>query len=145
MAKSPVAVVGRWEGHRSGRNQRFHNKNISSQSKIYFLSGLFSGDFRPLKNNLEKNNSRGWAIVVWPIKKKPFDFRDWNSKHYIEPPGDVHDKEKELQELEEDVIDDDRRNREASGLVRTGRLFGGLINDIKRKTPHYLSDFKVSS
>ena len=57
----------------------------------------------------------------------------------------MHDKEKELQELEEDVIDDDRRNREASGLVRTGRLFGGLINDIKRKTPHYLSDFKVSS
>ena len=36
--------------------------------------------------------------------------RDWNSKHYIEPPGDVHEKEKELQELEEDVIDDDRRN-----------------------------------
>ena len=37
------------------------------------------------------------------------------------------------------------RNREASGLVRTGRLFGGLINDIKRKTPHYLSDFKVKN
>ena len=45
-------------------------------------------------------------------------------------------------EDEEDVIDDDRRNREASGLVRSGRLFGGLINDIKRKYPHYLSDFK---
>ena len=26
--------------------------------------------------------------------------------------------------------------------MRTGRLFGGLINDIKRKTPHYLSDFR---
>ena len=47
-----------------------------------------------------------------------------------------------LQVHEDDVIDDDRRNREASGLVRTGRLFGGLINDIKRKSPHYLSDFK---
>ena len=28
-----------------------------------------------------------------------------------------------------------------SGLVRTGRLFGGLIDDFKRKRPHYLSDF----
>ena len=26
--------------------------------------------------------------------------------------------------------------------MRTGRLFGGLIDDIKRKSPHYLSDFK---
>lgn len=25
--------------------------------------------------------------------------------------------------------------RETSGLVRTGRLFGGLINDVKRKLP----------
>ena len=31
--------------------------------------------------------------------------------------------------------------REASGLVRTGRFCGGLINDIKRKKPFYLSDF----
>ena len=31
------------------------------------------------------------------------------------------------------VLDDDRRDREASGLVRTGRIFGGLIDDIKRK------------
>ena len=23
-----------------------------------------------------------------------------------------------------------------------GRLFGGLINDIRRKAPHYLSDYK---
>jgi len=27
-------------------------------------------------------------------------------------------------------------------LKRTGRLFGGLINDIKRRYPHYVSDFK---
>lgn len=31
--------------------------------------------------------------------------------------------------------------REASGLVRTGRLFGGLIDDLKRKKPFYWSDF----
>ena len=68
--------------------------------------------------------------------------RDWNVKNYIEPPAGENEKEKELQENVEDAIDDDRRNREASGLVRSGRLFGGLIDDIKRKTPHYLSDFK---
>ncbi|XP_071822946.1 electroneutral sodium bicarbonate exchanger 1-like isoform X2 [Apostichopus japonicus] len=28
------------------------------------------------------------------------------------------------------------------GLERTGRLFGGLIKDIKRRAPHYLSDYK---
>ena len=27
-------------------------------------------------------------------------------------------------------------------LKRTGRLFGGLISDIKRRYPHYVSDFK---
>nr|XP_022325247.1 anion exchange protein 2-like isoform X2 [Crassostrea virginica] len=27
-------------------------------------------------------------------------------------------------------------------IKRTGRLFGGLINDVKRRYPHYLSDFK---
>ncbi|WAR09936.1 S4A8-like protein [Mya arenaria] len=27
-------------------------------------------------------------------------------------------------------------------LIRTGRIFGGLINDIKRKLPWYLSDYK---
>ena len=26
-------------------------------------------------------------------------------------------------------------------LKRTGRLFGGLINDVKRRYPYYLSDF----
>ena len=68
--------------------------------------------------------------------------RDWKPNHYIDPPEGENEKEKELLEDEEDVIDDDRRNRESSGLVRTGRLFGGLLNDIKRKYPHYWSDFK---
>ena len=31
--------------------------------------------------------------------------------------------------------------REASGLVRSKKLFGGLLNDIKRKKPFYISDF----
>ena len=66
---------------------------------------------------------------------------DWDPKTYIEPQGGESEKEKELQEPVEYVIDDDRRSREKSGLVRTGRLFGGLINDIKRKKKWYISDF----
>ena len=38
--------------------------------------------------------------------------------------------ENKLSEEEEEL-----KQREDSGLVRTGRLFGGLINDIKRKKP----------
>nr|VZI15325.1 unnamed protein product [Spirometra erinaceieuropaei] len=33
----------------------------------------------------------------------------------------------------------DRNNNPA--LMRTGRLFGGLVADLKRRAPHYLSDF----
>lgn len=32
------------------------------------------------------------------------------------------------------------RMREQSGLVRSGKFFGGLIRDIQRKKKHYLSD-----
>ena len=35
----------------------------------------------------------------------------------------------------EEEIDEDRRMREASGLVRTNKYFGGLLNDIKRLVP----------
>ena len=33
------------------------------------------------------------------------------------------------------------RMRVASGLVRTKKWFGGLLNDIKRKKPFYITDF----
>ena len=36
---------------------------------------------------------------------------------------------------------DEQKVREESGLSRTGRLFGGLINDVKRKLPWLWSDF----
>lgn len=36
---------------------------------------------------------------------------------------------------------DEQKIREESGLSRTGKLFGGLINDVKRKLPWYMSDF----
>ena len=41
-----------------------------------------------------------------------------------------------------DEEEEERKMREDAGLVRSGRLCGGLISDIKRKRPFYLSDFK---
>jgi sodium bicarbonate transporter 10 len=41
--------------------------------------------------------------------------------------------EKQKDELDEE--EDEIKIREESGLVRSGRLFGGLINDVKRKAP----------
>ncbi|KAF9811946.1 hypothetical protein SFRURICE_021303, partial [Spodoptera frugiperda] len=73
---------------------------------------------------------------------------EWDPAIRIEPPAaipsqdprkrpnDNHPKE-ELDEEEEE-----QRQREESGLARSGRLFGGLINDLKRKMPWYWSDFK---
>ena len=36
----------------------------------------------------------------------------------------------------------EKRDPFGDPLKRTGRLFGGLINDVRRRFPHYLSDFK---
>ena len=44
-----------------------------------------------------------------------------------------------------DPVDEEKEKyllRKEAGLVRSGRFCGGLINDIKRKKPFYLSDFK---
>lgn len=66
----------------------------------------------------------------------------------IEPPASVPsqeerkkpDKQNKKEEVNEEEVE--QRIREESGLSRTGKWFGGLVNDIKRKKPFYLSDFK---
>jgi len=71
---------------------------------------------------------------------------EWDPSIRIEPPQKVPSQEarKHPNEKEEEVDEEEEeaKMREGSGLTRTGRLFGGLINDIKRKKPFYLSDFK---
>jgi len=72
---------------------------------------------------------------------------EWDPSIRIEPPAAVpsQDQRKRPPEKQKDEVDeeeDEQMMRETSGLVRTGRLFGGLINDIKRKAPWYWSDFK---
>lgn len=72
---------------------------------------------------------------------------EWDPSIRIEPPAAVpsQDPRKRPNKEDEDPEDDEEeeeRYRVQSGLVRTGRLFGGLINDVKRKAPWYWSDFK---
>ncbi|XP_063993905.1 sodium bicarbonate cotransporter 3 isoform X9 [Diachasmimorpha longicaudata] len=73
---------------------------------------------------------------------------EWDPTIRIEPPAAIPSQdtrkrpkeEKPKEEVDEEA--DEQKLREESGLSRTGRLFGGLINDIKRKAPFYFSDFK---
>ncbi|XP_016842675.1 electroneutral sodium bicarbonate exchanger 1 isoform X5 [Nasonia vitripennis] len=72
---------------------------------------------------------------------------EWDPTIRIEPPAAIpsqdtrkRPKEEKLEEIDEEA--DEQKLRDESGLSRTGRLFGGLINDVKRKAPVYFSDFK---
>ncbi|KAK9509940.1 hypothetical protein O3M35_004824 [Rhynocoris fuscipes] len=72
---------------------------------------------------------------------------EWDPAIRIEPPAAIpsQDLRKRPPERPKEEIDpekEEQRLREESGLSRTGRLFGGLMNDIKRKAPWYWSDFK---
>lgn len=64
---------------------------------------------------------------------------EWDPSIRIEPPQMVpsQDSRKHPKEKKEEVDDEgeEQKQREEAGLVRTGRIFGGLINDIKRKKP----------
>nr|XP_031846917.1 electroneutral sodium bicarbonate exchanger 1 isoform X3 [Nomia melanderi] len=73
---------------------------------------------------------------------------EWDPAIRIEPPAAIPSQEvrkrpkeeKPKEDLDEEA--DEQKQREESGLSRSGKLFGGLVNDIKRKAPFYLSDFK---
>ncbi|XP_046919421.1 na[+]-driven anion exchanger 1 isoform X7 [Dermatophagoides farinae] len=70
----------------------------------------------------------------------------WDPSIRIEPPVQVPSQEtrkkpQENKEPELDSEEEEELERERSGLKRSGRIFGGLVNDIKRKYPWYLSDF----
>jgi len=49
----------------------------------------------------------------------------------------VKDTRKFPEKIKEEVNEEEEeiKMREKAGLMRTGRIFGGLINDIKRKKP----------
>ncbi|CAH1786655.1 unnamed protein product, partial [Owenia fusiformis] len=65
----------------------------------------------------------------------------WDHTTRLEPPSHYTDKTwTQCLEGEDEIIEhtEDEHDR----IRRTGRLFGGLVQDIKRKAPFYLSDFK---
>ncbi|XP_040355258.1 sodium-driven chloride bicarbonate exchanger isoform X3 [Ixodes scapularis] len=71
----------------------------------------------------------------------------WDPSIRIEPPQHVPSQEgRKKQEPSKEPLfspeEEEEKEREQSGLKRSGKLFGGLINDIKRKAPWYWSDFK---
>lgn len=83
---------------------------------------------------------------------------EWDPAIRIEPPNTIPSQEKRKQLGQEMLLEGIEMTKGMSGkgkeeldeeeghfndpaLQRTGRLFGGLILDIKRKAPHYLSDF----
>ncbi|XP_066138406.1 electroneutral sodium bicarbonate exchanger 1 isoform X7 [Euwallacea fornicatus] len=72
---------------------------------------------------------------------------EWDPTIRIEPPAAIPSQEvrkrppeKVPEEMDEE--EEEQKLREESGLARTGCLFGGLKNDVKRKAPWYWSDFK---
>ncbi|KAH9523267.1 hypothetical protein Btru_066239 [Bulinus truncatus] len=71
---------------------------------------------------------------------------EWDPKIRIEPPQSVPSQAP--RKIPKPQIMDDEEEEEESHcdptLQRSGRLFGGLIADIKRKLPWYPSDFKDS-
>ncbi|XP_042866238.1 sodium-driven chloride bicarbonate exchanger-like isoform X4 [Penaeus japonicus] len=73
---------------------------------------------------------------------------EWDPAIRIEPPAAIpsQDSRKTPKKNEPDeVIDEEEEEqklRDQAGLTRTGRLFGGLVNDLKRKKPWYWSDFR---
>ncbi|XP_028163612.1 sodium bicarbonate cotransporter 3 isoform X2 [Ostrinia furnacalis] len=73
---------------------------------------------------------------------------EWDPAIRIEPPAAIPSQDPRKRpndnnpKDEPDEEEEEQRQREESGLARTGRLFGGLVNDLKRKRPWYWSDFK---
>ncbi|XP_033728588.1 electrogenic sodium bicarbonate cotransporter 1-like [Pecten maximus] len=66
----------------------------------------------------------------------------WDPKTRIEPPEIIPTKESRKKEVVPiDMPFQPEEVHHDHSLDRTGRLFGGLINDIKRKIPWYKSDF----
>ncbi|XP_037381303.1 sodium bicarbonate cotransporter 3 isoform X2 [Talpa occidentalis] len=74
---------------------------------------------------------------------------EWDPSIRIEPPKSVPSQEKRKIPVfpngsapSSGEIPKEAAHHAGPELQRTGRLFGGLILDIKRKTPFFLSDFK---
>uniref|UniRef100_A0A8C4S1X4 Anion exchange protein n=1 Tax=Erpetoichthys calabaricus TaxID=27687 RepID=A0A8C4S1X4_ERPCA len=71
---------------------------------------------------------------------------EWDPSIRIEPPKNVPSQEKRKMPAVPNGMAGHGETAEPGGhggpeLQRTGRIFGGFFQDIKRKAPHYLSDY----
>jgi len=71
---------------------------------------------------------------------------EWDTTIRIEPPAELPSQELRKnpdlpRKQKEDPDIEEFQHLQKMGLVRTGRLFGGLIDDVKRKAKWYWSDF----
>nr|QOU09180.1 solute carrier family 4 member 10B [Lateolabrax maculatus] len=72
---------------------------------------------------------------------------EWDPSIRIEPPKNVPSQEKRKKSniLPNGLVEGDEEEEEGGHggpeLQRTGKWFGGLFLDVKRKAPHYLSDY----
>ncbi|KAK7940392.1 hypothetical protein WMY93_003718 [Mugilogobius chulae] len=71
---------------------------------------------------------------------------EWDPSIRIEPPKNVPSQEKRKMPTVSNgtvcPVEEEHGEHHGPELQRTGRLFGGLILDIKRKAPFYLSDYR---
>lgn len=90
------------------------------------------------------NVSFTFHFAFHKFQSKNFDFRI-----RIEPPAAIPSQEDRKRPPEKNSLlkeinqeEEEHRLRQESGLLRTGILFGGLKNDLRRKAPWYFSDFR---
>ena len=107
--------------------------NIGTSLAVAFTDKDFSSDV--LNASCAEDVKLALDEYMTHLKILP---KDWPDEAKIDPPNSK--VRKKINDEMEEEIDEDRRMREASGLVRSKRLFGGLLNDIKRKKPFYISD-----
>ncbi|XP_070596800.1 electroneutral sodium bicarbonate exchanger 1 isoform X1 [Erythrolamprus reginae] len=67
---------------------------------------------------------------------------EWDPSIRIEPPKSLPSQDKRKTAGRFSMSEEEIEDRTGPELQRTGKLFGGLILDIKRKVPWYCSDYK---
>ena len=99
-----------------------------------------------LHKNVPNRLYRAVAIFCSLIPQKEI----YHLRIFYEIPVSISEKENAGNDKEEESSDDDdeeprdiiTQEPEDDSLQFTGRLFGGLVADVKRKLPWFVSDFK---
>ena len=116
----------------------FHDVAYKAKKREHLLAGIdeFLGinDINSINTIFTFTLSFADSVTVLPPG-------EWDPSIRIEPPQSLPSQEgRKHPKAPAEVVneeEEEQKLREEAGLVRTGRLFGGLINDIKRKKPWY--------